>query len=53
MRTATTNYIQAQLNVYNQLGGWIFWNFKTEASAEWDLFRLLDNGIWPSGGAIH
>ena len=27
--------------------GWIFWNFKTEASAEWDLFRLLDAGVFP------
>ena len=49
MKAATTNYIQAQLDVYeNQIGGWIFWNFKTEAAAEWDLFRLIDNGIWPS-----
>lgn len=49
MKTATTNYIKAQMDVYEgQLGGWIFWNFKTEASAEWDLFGLMDNGIWPS-----
>lgn len=27
--------------------GWIFWNFKTEASPEWDLFRLLDNKVFP------
>ena len=25
----------------------IFWNFKTEASPEWDAFRLLDAGIFP------
>lgn len=48
MRTATANYIRAQLNVYeNQVQGWIFWNFKTEGAAEWDLFRLIDNGVWP------
>jgi len=27
--------------------GWIFWNFKTEASAEWDAFRLIDAGVFP------
>lgn len=48
MKTATTNYIKAQIDVAeSMIQGWIFWNFKTEASAEWDLFRLLDNGIWP------
>lgn len=49
MKTATTNYIKAQIDVAeSMIQGWIFWNFKTEAAAEWDLFRLLDNGIWPS-----
>lgn len=49
LKTATTNYISAQIDVSeNQAGGWIFWNFKTEAAAEWDFFRLVDNGIWPS-----
>jgi len=48
-KTATTNYIKAQLGVFKQqIQGWIFWNFKTEAAAEWDLFRLIDNGVWPS-----
>lgn len=49
MKSDTTNYIRAQINAFEQnTQGWIFWNFKTEASAEWDYFRLLDNGIWPS-----
>ncbi|KAL9132028.1 MAG: hypothetical protein Q9217_000156 [Psora testacea] len=40
----TKRYIEAQLDVYTQqTKGFIFWNFKTEASAEWDLFRLLDH----------
>lgn len=48
MRTGTTNFIQAQINSYeSNFNGWIFWNFKTEASAEWDFFRLIDNGVWP------
>jgi glucan 1,3-beta-glucosidase len=47
-KTTTQNYIRAQIDVFeNQLQGWIFWNFKTEAAAEWDLFRLIDNGVWP------
>ncbi|MCJ1400043.1 exo-1,3-beta-glucanase [Xylographa trunciseda] len=41
-------YIEAQLEVYEQYTrGWVFWNFRTEASAEWDLFRLLDAGVFP------
>lgn len=48
-KATTKNYIQAQINVFeSQLQGWIFWNFKTEDAAEWDLFRLIDNGVWPS-----
>ncbi|OAL39838.1 hypothetical protein AYO20_00750 [Fonsecaea nubica] len=50
-RTTTANYIRAQLNVYEtQIQGWFFWNFKTEAAAEWDLFRLIDAGVWPGFG---
>lgn len=41
-------YIEAQLEVYERYtNGWIFWNFKTEASPEWDAFRLIDAGIFP------
>ncbi|KAL9116132.1 MAG: hypothetical protein Q9227_000501 [Pyrenula ochraceoflavens] len=44
-----TGYIEAQLEVYEcETNGWIFWNFKTEAAAEWDLFRLQDAGVFPS-----
>ncbi|MCJ1421135.1 exo-1,3-beta-glucanase [Xylographa parallela] len=47
-RDDVRGYIEAQLEVYEQYTrGWVFWNFKTEASAEWDLFRLLDAGIFP------
>ena len=47
-KTTTRNYIKAQLDVFNkQIQGYFFWNFKTEASAEWDLFRLIDAGVWP------
>ncbi|KAJ9664738.1 glucan exo-1,3-beta-glucosidase [Neophaeococcomyces mojaviensis] len=48
LKTGTRNYIQAQIDSFEKNAqGWIFWNFKTEASAEWDFFRLLDNGVWP------
>jgi glucan 1,3-beta-glucosidase len=42
-------YIEVQLDVYEaKTRGWIFWNFKTEGSAgEWDVFQLLDNGVFP------
>jgi glucan 1,3-beta-glucosidase len=47
-KSSTRNYIKAQLDVFeNQIQGYFFWNFKTEASAEWDLFRLIDAGVWP------
>lgn len=41
-------YVEAQLDVFErQTNGWIFWNFKTESAAEWDLFRLMDAGVFP------
>jgi len=44
----TRGFIEAQLQAYEtHTRGWIFWNFKTEASPEWDLFRLLDAGVFP------
>ena len=49
LKDNTRRYIEAQLDVYEQqTQGWVFWNFKTEASAEWDLERLLAAGIFPS-----
>lgn len=41
-------YIEAQLEAFEQnTDGWVFWNFKTEASPEWDAFRLIDAGVFP------
>ncbi|KAF7452597.1 Exo-1-3-beta-glucanase [Pyrenophora tritici-repentis] len=42
-------YIEAQLDAFNtKTRGYFFWNFKTEGHAgEWDLFELLDNGVFP------
>ncbi|KAF1950908.1 glucan 1,3-beta-glucosidase precursor [Byssothecium circinans] len=42
-------YIETQLDAFEaKSNGWVFWNFKTEGSAgEWDLFQLLDAGVFP------
>jgi glucan 1,3-beta-glucosidase len=47
-RSGTTQYIQAQIQAFESyVQGWIFWNFKTESAGEWNLFGLIDAGIWP------
>ena len=47
-RKDTRGYIEAQLDAFEaRTQGWIFWNFKTEGAGEWDLFRLLDAGVFP------
>ncbi|KAF2087642.1 glycoside hydrolase family 5 protein [Saccharata proteae CBS 121410] len=47
-KTDAINYINAQIDVYeSKVQGWFWWNFKTEAAAEWDLFRLIDHNIFP------
>ncbi|KAF2874494.1 glycoside hydrolase superfamily [Massariosphaeria phaeospora] len=45
----TRKYIETQLDAFEaNTDGWVFWNFKTEGGAgEWDLFQLLDNGVFP------
>lgn len=48
MRGDVRGYIEAQLETYEAVAqGWIFWNFKTERSGEWDAFALLDAGLFP------
>lgn len=48
LKDNTRAYIEAQLDAYEKTtAGWIFWNFKTEAAAEWDFFRLIDYQIFP------
>jgi len=49
LKDNTRRYIEAQLDVFSQqTQGFVFWNFKTEGSAEWDLFRLIDAGVFPN-----
>ncbi|KAH3903341.1 glycoside hydrolase family 5 protein SCDLUD_000967 [Saccharomycodes ludwigii] len=40
-------YIEAQLDAFELRGGWIIWCWKTETSLEWDLQRLIYNGLFP------
>lgn len=48
LRDDTRAFIEAQLEAFERnTRGWIFWNFKTQASPEWDFFRLVDAGIFP------
>lgn len=48
MRDDTRGYIEAQMETFEaHTQGWIFWNFKTEGSPEWDAFALIDAGVFP------
>lgn len=41
-------YIEAQLDAFEQRGGWIFWTWKTETTLEWDFQKLSYYGLFPS-----
>ena len=48
MKDDTRGYIEAQMEAFERNTiGWVFWNFKTEGSPEWDAFRLIDAGVFP------
>lgn len=40
-------YIEAQLDAFEQTGGWIFWNWKTEGAVDWDMQALISAGVFP------
>lgn len=45
-------YIEAQMEAFEaHTRGWVWWNFKTENghAGEWDMYALVDAGIWPQG----
>ncbi|KAH8728351.1 glucan 1,3-beta-glucosidase precursor [Phaeosphaeriaceae sp. PMI808] len=45
----TRKYIEAQIASYEtKTQGWFWWNFKTEGAAEWDMFKLIDAGVFPA-----
>jgi len=40
-------YVEAQLDAYEQGGGWVFWTWKTESAPEWNLRDLIREGLFP------
>lgn len=43
----TRRFIEAQLDAYERVTGWLFWTWKTEGAPGWDLQELIDRGIFP------
>ena len=41
-------FIEAQIEVFEQKNGWLFWTWKTEGAPEWDMQQLLDEGVFPN-----
>lgn len=46
-RDNVRKYIEAQLDAFEQQGGWIFWNWKCEDAIDWDMSRLISEGVFP------
>ena len=46
--TFLSAYARRQLSAFYRSEGFFFWNFKTEASPDWDLFKAVDEGWMPS-----
>lgn len=46
-REQVRRFIEAQLDAYEQTGGWVFWNWKCEDAIEWDFKRLTAAGVFP------
>lgn len=40
-------YLEAQLDAWEMTGGWIFWNWKGEDAIDWDMRRLILEGVFP------
>ncbi|CDK28300.1 unnamed protein product [Kuraishia capsulata CBS 1993] len=40
-------FIEAQLDAYNMISGWVFWCYKTENAIEWDLSKLIEHDLFP------
>lgn len=46
-RVSVRKYIEAQLDAFEQTQGWIFWNWKCEDAIDWDMSRLIAEGVFP------
>ncbi|KAJ1937670.1 hypothetical protein FBU59_004682, partial [Linderina macrospora] len=47
-KAAVSRLARAQLQAYEKANGWVFWNFKTEASDAWNYIKLANAGIIPN-----
>jgi glucan 1,3-beta-glucosidase len=49
MRDETRQFIEAQMDAFEATTqGWTWWTMRTEGAGEWDLFALLDAGLYPN-----
>jgi glucan 1,3-beta-glucosidase len=46
-KTNIRQYIEAQMDAFEQHTGWIFWAWKTESAPEWHFQDLVLNGLVP------
>lgn len=46
-RANIRRYIEAQLDAFEQTGGWIFWNWKCEKAIDWNMRDLILQGAFP------
>ncbi|CCD26748.1 glucan 1,3-beta-glucosidase NDAI_0I01790 [Naumovozyma dairenensis CBS 421] len=46
-KTNTRRYVEAQLDAFEMRGGWIIWCYKTESAIEWDVQKLIFDGLFP------
>lgn len=40
-------FAEAQIDAYEEAGGWFFWTWKTESAPEWNLKQLIANKLFP------
>ncbi|RKP32171.1 glycoside hydrolase [Metschnikowia bicuspidata] len=46
-RINVRRFLEAQLDAFEMTGGWIFWNWKCEDAIDWDMSRLILEGVFP------
>lgn len=46
-RNNVRKYLEAQLDAWEMTGGWIFWNWKCDDAIDWDMRRLILEGVFP------
>lgn len=46
-KTNIRQFIEAQLDAFEEAAGWIWWTWKTQGAPEWDMQDLINNGVFP------